>query len=127
MSDRMSDRVRLSNLRVFAHHGALPHERELGQVFVIDVDLGMDLAPAGTSDDLTRTLHYGHLAKAVAALVQSTPRNLIEAVAEDVAALVLRDERVHDVRVTVTKPHAPIAVDAEVSVEITRSREANQR
>ena len=118
----MSDRIRLSGLRVFAHHGALPHERELGQVFVIDVDLGMDLEPAGRSDDLAMTVHYGELAQAVHALVHATARQLIEAVAEDVAALVLRDERVHDVRVKVTKPHAPLPVDAEVAVEITRSR-----
>ena len=37
--------VSLRGLRVFAHHGVLPHETEHGQVFVIDLDLGIDLAP----------------------------------------------------------------------------------
>jgi dihydroneopterin aldolase len=116
------DRIRLTGLRVFAHHGALAHEAEHGQVFVIDVDLGMDLAPAGTSDDLDQTVDYGRLAKAVAEVVAGRRRKLIEAVAEDVARLVLGDPRVRDVRVRVTKPHAPIAVDAEVSVEVVRGR-----
>jgi 7,8-dihydroneopterin aldolase/epimerase/oxygenase len=122
MTGPSGDRIRLSGLRVFAHHGALAHERELGQVFVIDVDLGLDLAPAAAGDDLTRTVHYGELAERVAAVVAGGRRTLIEAVAEDVAGLVLGDERVRDVRVRVTKPHAPLPVDAEVSVEITRVR-----
>ena len=117
------DRIRLGGLRVFAHHGALAHEAERGQVFVVDVDLGMDLAPAGASDDLEQTLDYGRLAGAVAEIVGGRRRRLLEAVAEDVAQVVLRDPRVRDVRVRVTKPHAPLPVDAEVSVEIVRRRE----
>jgi len=116
------DRIRLAGLRVFAHHGALPHEAELGQVFVIDVDAGLDLRPAGRGDDLALTLDYGRLAREVAALVTSTRRRLIEAVAEDVAAHVLADPRVLDVRVRVTKPSAPIPADALVSVEVVRTR-----
>jgi dihydroneopterin aldolase len=118
----LGDRVRLEGLRVFAHHGVLPHEAALGQVFVIDVDAGIDLAPAGRHDDLALTLDYGRLAGEIAGLVSSTRRRLIEAVAEDVAAHVLADERVGDVRVRVTKPHAPLPVDAAVSVEIARRR-----
>jgi dihydroneopterin aldolase len=117
------DRIRLSGLRVFGHHGALPHERELGQLFVVDVDLGMDLAPAAAGDDLARTIHYGELAEGIAAVVQAMSHKLIETVAEDVAELVLRDKRVRDVRVRVTKPHAPLPVDAEVSVELVRTRQ----
>jgi dihydroneopterin aldolase len=116
------DRIRLSGLRVFAHHGALPHEAELGQVFVIDVDAGLDLGPAGRADDLALTLDYGRLAGEVAALVGARRRRLIEAVAEDVAAHVLADPRVGDVRVRVTKPHAPLPADAVVSVEVARAR-----
>jgi dihydroneopterin aldolase len=118
----MTDHVRISGLRVFARHGVLPHEAEYGQVFVIDVDASLDLAPAGKSDELGHTLHYGRLAAAVAELVATRRRNLIEAVAEDVAQLVLAEPGVEEVTVTVTKPHAPIAVDGCVSVQITRSR-----
>ena len=60
----------------------------------------------------------------VAELVGGRPRKLLEAVAEDVATLVLADERVRQVRVRVTKPQAPLPVDGCVAVEITRDREA---
>jgi 7,8-dihydroneopterin aldolase/epimerase/oxygenase len=117
------DRILLRGLRVFGHHGALPHETELGQVFVIDLELALDLGPAGRSDDLGQTVDYGNLAGRVAELVAGRPRRLVEAVAEDVAGLVLADGRVQEVRVRVAKPHAPLAVDAaEVAVELVRAQ-----
>jgi 7,8-dihydroneopterin aldolase/epimerase/oxygenase len=113
------DRILLSGLRVRGHHGVLPHEAQLGQVFVVDLELAVDLAAAGRADDLDRTVDYGSLAGRVAEVVGGRPRKLLEAVAEDVA-----DERVRQVRVRVTKPQAPLPVDAAVAVEITRDREA---
>jgi 7,8-dihydroneopterin aldolase/epimerase/oxygenase len=122
-----SDRILLRGLRVFGHHGVLAHETDLGQVFVIDLELALDLGPAGRSDDLGETVDYGSLAGRVAELVGGRPRQLVEAVAEDVASLVLADERVHQVRVRVAKPHAPLPVDAsEVAVELVRGREGRR-
>jgi dihydroneopterin aldolase len=118
------DRILLTGLRVRGRHGVLPHEAQLGQVFVVDLELFLDLAPAGRSDDLGRTVDYGSLASRVAEVVGGRPRRLLEAVAEDVADLVLADERVRQVRVRVAKPHAPLPVDATVAVEITRNRPA---
>jgi dihydroneopterin aldolase len=118
------DRIVLSGLRVRGHHGVLAHEAQLGQVFVVDLELAVDLAPAGRTDDLDRTVDYGSLAGRVAEVVGGRPRKLLETVAEDVAQLVLADERVRQVRVRVTKPQAPLPVDAAVAVEITRDREA---
>ena len=118
------DRILLTGLRVRGRHGVLPHEAQLGQVFVVDLELVLDLAPAGRSDDLWRTVDYGSLASRVAEVVGGRPRRLLEAVAEDVADLVLADERVRQVRVRVAKPNAPLPVDATVAVEITRNRPA---
>jgi dihydroneopterin aldolase len=118
------DRIHLRGLRVFGRHGILPHEAELGQVFVIDLELAVDLAAAGRDDDLASTVDYGRLAGRVAELVAGRPRRLVEAVAEDVAGLVLADGRVREVRVRVAKPHAPLPVDAaEVAVEVVRGRQ----
>lgn len=116
------DRILIRNLRVFGHHGVLAEEAQRGQVFVVDLDIALDLEPAGRSDELDRTVDYGALTARVAELVAGTRRQLLEAVASDVAALVLTDERVLQVRVRVTKPHAPLGVDAEVAVEVVRGR-----
>jgi dihydroneopterin aldolase len=115
------DRISVRGLRVFGRHGVLPHERELGQVFVIDLDLVVDLTAAGQSDDLGQTVDYAALTGRVVELVASRPRTLIEAVAEDVARLALEDALVQQVRVRVAKPDPPVSADlAEVAVEVVR-------
>ena len=125
MTDRQSpiDRIRLTGLRIFAHHGVLDFERENGQEFIIDLEIAVDLAPAAASDDVTKTIHYGELAEAVYAAVQADAVDLIETVAERVAAIALGYERALQVTVTIHKPAAPITVPfGDVSVTITRSR-----
>jgi 7,8-dihydroneopterin aldolase/epimerase/oxygenase len=117
------DRITLSGIEVFGRHGVLPHEREHGQRFVVDVVLEVDLAAAAGSDRLADTVDYGGLAAAVAAVVGGEPADLIETVAGRVADLALADERVAAVEVTVHKPNAPLPVVArEVAVTLRRTR-----
>lgn len=123
-SDRAGrDRIVLTGLRAFAHHGVFEHERRDGQEFVIDVTAGLDLRGAGSDDELASTVHYGVLAEQVVAAVESDPVDLIESVAERVAGVVLRHGAVYEVEVTVHKPQAPITVPFDdVSVTIVRGR-----
>jgi 7,8-dihydroneopterin aldolase/epimerase/oxygenase len=118
-----ADRIELRGLRVRGHHGVFDHERRDGQDFVLDLVLWTDLTTAGRSDDLSDTVDYGALAQAAAAVVEGPPRSLIEAVAADVAAVVLSDPRVAAVEVTLHKPQAPIERPFDdVAVRVTRSR-----
>jgi 7,8-dihydroneopterin aldolase/epimerase/oxygenase len=117
------DRITLAGLEVFGHHGVLPHERELGQRFVVDVALDLDLEPAARSDELADTVDYGQLSADVAEVVAGDPYDLIETVAGRVADVCLVDRRVAAVEVTVRKPHAPLPVVArEVAVTLRRTR-----
>ena len=119
------DRITLTGVEVFAHHGVFEKERSAGQTFVIDVDVFLDLESAGTTDNLQATLDYGWLAEAIHERVSSEQWNLIERVGERVADLVLSDPRVANVVVTVHKPEAPISVPfGDVSVTIARERAA---
>lgn len=119
----VNDFITLTGLRVFAHHGVFEHEKQEGQEFLIDVVAWVDLSAAGRSDDLTRTVHYGELAEAVVAEASVNPVDLIETVAERVAAVVLSFGAVSKTHVTVHKPHAPLTVPfQDVSVTITRER-----
>lgn len=120
---RQLDRVALRGLRGFGRHGVLPSERDTGQQFVVDVDLGLDTRAAAGSDDLIDTVDYAGLADRVVALVEGEPVNLIETLAERIAEMCLGHEGVDEVRVTVHKPEAPVAVAFDdVSVTIMRSR-----
>lgn len=121
-----ADRITLIGLEVFAHHGVFDFEREQGQRFVIDAEVAVDLAPAAAGDALERTVHYGELADAIAAAVASDPVDLIETVAERVAAVALGFSSVRSARITVHKPDAPITVPfADVSVTVVRERYRN--
>lgn len=124
---RRTDAIVLRGLTFYAHHGALAEERALGQRFVVDARLELDLRPAGRSDDLTLTVNYADVWLAIRGVVEGPPLNLVEAVAEQVAAAILeRFERIETAWVRVFKPSAPIrgAVVGDVSVEIWRRREA---
>lgn len=115
------DRIRLTGLRVHGRHGVFEQERRDGQDFVVDVVLGLDLRPAGTSDALADTVHYGELAQALAAVVAGEPVGLLEVLAERLATVCLSDPRVTRAEVTVHKPQAPIPLEfADVSVTVVR-------
>jgi 7,8-dihydroneopterin aldolase/epimerase/oxygenase len=119
----MTDSLSLTGLRARGHHGVFDFERADGQDFVVDLTATLDLAPAAGSDELARTVNYGVLAEAVVDAIQRDPVDLIETLAERIAALVLEYPAVEVVRVTVHKPQAPILVPFDdVSVTIERSR-----
>jgi dihydroneopterin aldolase len=117
----MNDRITLTGLRAVGRHGVYDFERVQGQDFVIDVTLELDLAPAGRSDDVADTVHYGELAERLVAVVTGEPVNLIETLAERLADVCLVDRRVATATVTVHKPQAPIPHEfADVAVTLTR-------
>ncbi len=119
----MSDRIRLTGLRVRGRHGVYDFERADGQDFVVDAELELDLAPAASSDDVADTVHYGELAGRLAEIIAGEPVNLIETLAARLAAECLTDERVAAATVTVHKPQAPIPHEfADVAVTVRRSR-----
>ncbi|HJY45755.1 MAG TPA: dihydroneopterin aldolase [Propionibacteriaceae bacterium] len=117
------DRISLTGISAFGHHGVFDSERQQGQQFVVDVSCTLDLSSAASTDDLGQTIDYGALAQAVAADVERDPLNLIEALADRIALTCLRYDAVQCVEVTVHKPQAPMPVDvADVTVTLTRSR-----
>lgn len=119
----MSDQIRLEGIEVFAHHGVLPHERELGQTFLIDVTVDTDLSDAAAHDDLSTTIDYGSLATRIHHLVSSERWDLIETVAARVADLVMEHPSAEAAEVVVSKPRAPFSVPVgSVSVVVRRHR-----
>lgn len=117
----MTDRITLTGLRATGHHGVFEHERVDGQEFIVDITVHVDLRDLG--DDLSRTVHYGELAEGVVAAIERDPVDLIETLAERIAAVALGFPATQAVDVIVHKPHAPITVPFDdVTVSISRSR-----
>jgi len=119
-----ADRLVLRGLRAHGHHGVFDFEREQGQEFVVDVELGLDTRPAAADDDLAATVHYGELAERLHAALTRDPVDLIETLAQRLADVCLDEPPVAWVEVTVHKPEAPIEVAFhDVSLTIRRSRD----
>lgn len=119
------DTIRLTGVRARGHHGVFDHERADGQDFVVDVAVEVDARAASGSDDLGETVHYGVLAEQVVAEIERDPVDLIETLAERIAAAVLTHRAAIATEVTVHKPQAPITVPfTDVSITIRRSRGA---
>lgn len=119
-----TNRICLTGLRAFGRHGALPHERVIGQEFVVDAVLWVDTSAAAATDDLTLTVDYGALSSRLAEIISGEPVALIETLAERLAVACLDNQLVSDVEITVHKPHAPVRVLLDdVSVVIRRCRQ----
>lgn len=117
------DRLRVSGIECWAHHGVFDFEKRAGQIFVVDLTLGIDTRPAAASDDLRDTVNYGTLVDSVKAAVESDPVDLIETVAQRIADVCLADDRVLWSEVTLHKPDAPIeATFRDVALTILRRR-----
>ncbi|CAN5372146.1 hypothetical protein BH11ACT1_BH11ACT1_24780 [soil metagenome] len=123
--ERPLDQIRLVGIAATGYHGVLAHERRDGQTFVADVVVHLDTRRAAASDDLAHTINYGELAERVAAVLSGEPADLIETVAERIAATVLAYGQAVAVDVEVHKPQAPITVpfdDVVVAIHRDRSR-----
>jgi len=125
----MSDVMFLTGLLIHAHHGVMEHEERVGQRFILDLELLLNLADAARSDKLADTVSYAALAETATRAFTAQSRKLVEAAAGVVAdAILAAFPRVATVKVTVHKPHAPIAATfADVGVTLVRSRSDSDR
>ncbi len=105
----MSDQIYLHGLSFEGRHGVSDEERAEAQLIELDVELSLDLRPAGTSDDLARTVDYGAVFEICRAQVEQRSYHLLEALAEAIAAEILaRFGAVERVVLRVQKPGVPL-------------------
>lgn len=118
------DTVFIRGLTIHAHHGVMDHEAKVGQRFEIDIDLDIDLADAARSDKLADTVSYAAVAETATRAFTGGSYKLIERAAGLVCDAILAEfPQVRALRVTVHKPHAPIAaIFGDAGVTLSRRR-----
>ncbi len=117
------DHIYVNGLRLMALVGVLPHEREAEQPVQVDIDLEVDLAEAGLTDNLVDTANYGAIAEAVAEVVRTSSDVLLERLVTRIAERCLQFDHVEVADVRLTKLRPPIAENLEsTAVRIVRSR-----
>ena len=119
----MSDRILLAGMEFHGTHGVYPEESLAPQPFEVDVELALNLQPAGLNDDLEQTVDYSKVYAVCRQIVESTRFNLIEALAEAIAHELLTGFRIAEVTVRVRKTavrlEGPLGA---VGVQIVRRR-----
>jgi 7,8-dihydroneopterin aldolase/epimerase/oxygenase len=120
----MSDAIFVNGLVIHAYHGVMPHEAKVGQPFKLDLVLDVDITEASRTDTLRHTVSYEALVRTASAAFTARRYRLLEAAAGAVGDAVLEHyPQVRGVRVTVRKPHAPIAATFDdVGVIVARKR-----
>ncbi len=116
------DQIKIENLEIYAGHGVLSEETRNGQLFTICATLYLNLQPAGQTDDLTLSTHYGEVCQFMNRFLKKNTYLLIEAVAEHLAdAVLLAFPLIQELELEVKKPQAPIGLPLSyVAVKIKR-------
>jgi dihydroneopterin aldolase len=119
------DRMLLKQMVFFGYHGVIPEENRLGQKYIVDLDLRLDLSRAAASDDVEDTVNYAEVHALVKGIVEGPAVKLIETLAGNIASAVLGTyTSIHEATVSVTKPNPPFDITFDgVTVELRRTRE----
>ena len=118
------DVIRLRGLEFYAYHGVLPEEKTLGQQFVVDMDIFLNLRVAGNSDKVEDTVSYAEVYSVIKECMLEESFDLLERLAEYIAQKVLAGFACSALRVEIHKPQAPVpGIFRDISVEIWREKE----
>ena len=126
ISERLQylDHISLVGIEERGLHGMLDHERQDGQLFLVDADIYLDLQAAGASDQIADTVDYSRVSALISQIITGPPCDLLEKVATQIAEETLELVNVQAVRICLHKPEAPLGLEKEdVSVTIWRGLE----
>ncbi|HTU02614.1 MAG TPA: dihydroneopterin aldolase [Candidatus Sulfotelmatobacter sp.] len=117
----MPDHILLRGIQFFGYHGVHEEERRLGQRFLVDLDLVLNVEAAAGYDDLAHGVDYGKAYAIVMELGTQQQFKLLETLGVRIAQALLERLKVLQVTVRVTKLSPPLpGLQGGVAVEITR-------
>jgi len=118
------DIIYFNGMEFYGYHGVFPEENKLGQRFIVDMELYLDLGVAGETDQLENTINYAEVYHLCKGIMENETYQLVEKVAQQIANRSLTGfPLLNEVMVRVTKPDPPIPGHyRSVAVEIRRGR-----
>ncbi|XP_010488193.1 PREDICTED: probable dihydroneopterin aldolase 3 [Camelina sativa] len=120
----LEDKLILRGLKFYGFHGVLPEEKKLGNTFIVDLDVWLNLKPAIESDNLADTVSYAETFSLVKKIVEGPPKNLVETVADLIASQMLETfPKINVIRVKLGTPNPTLLECTDyVGAEIFRKR-----
>ena len=104
----LEDQIILTGMEFYGYHGVNPEEKQLGQKYLVDLTISVDLSKPGESDLINDTISYTDLYKTTKHVMEGDSHDLIESLAQCIAKNILITFPVDSVSVSVVKPHPPI-------------------
>jgi len=111
--------IRIKDLVVESKHGVHQKEKQHPQRFIFNVELTLDSAQAGISDDLADTLDYSGLRQTIIDTARNNSFDLIERLAREVADQILLDKRVRKAVISIDKPDVYENGTPGITLEVT--------
>lgn len=118
------DKISLTGIKAYGRHGVLAEEAVLGQPFIVDIDLYLDLSAAAISDNLEATINYADIFAIVVEEISQKQYKLIETLAYTILKRCLAyDAKIMKIAIDLHKPQAPLFGEFETAtVSMERSR-----
>ena len=98
------DTIFINELKVKTKLGVPAWERMVAQTIILDIEIGYDLSKAGKSDAIADTIDYGAVVARIHATLKEHSFQLVEALAEHICQLILKEFKAESVKVKVAKP-----------------------
>ena len=98
------DTIFISELKVKTKLGVPAWERMVAQTIILDIEIGYDLSAAGKSDAIADTIDYGAVVARIHDTLTEHSFQLVEALAEHVCQLILKEFKATSVKIKVAKP-----------------------
>ncbi len=122
MNGTRGDVILLQGVQVPAALGVTAAERSMRRPVMLDLEIGYDLAAAGSSDDLKQTIDYGDLYDVIARVAGEREHNLVEALGERIIAALFDRFEIDSVDLTVRKSRPIAGVLEWAGIRIARRR-----
>lgn len=119
----MCNKILLQNMVFYGFHGVHEYEREQGQRFFVDVEIGADLSVASKNDSIGETIDYTLVYNHIKEVMENHRFQLLEAVGANIAESILKTTIATEVTIRIRKPAVPIPGPLDyVQVETTRRK-----
>ena len=117
-------RILPKSASIFCNASSKSSGSSVVELFIVDVELYLNLSRAGKTDDLGDTIDYVQVLRDIKKIVGGTPRNLIETVAQDICEILLRKYfLLEGLKIVLHKPAPPVEEKfAGAAVQIVRHR-----
>ena len=114
---KMETFLKIENIKLWARVGVLDEERELGQLFMLDIFLWTDFEKCTVNDDIKKTVDYSKLVQILKNQSKKIYCFTIEKYSNAILEVIDQEFKLSKIKIILTKCNPPITgFDGKVSI-----------